>query len=98
MVLTVAVLPDEAVENLIAKGVLDEVPAEDGVTGTEDDSSELVERNGEAVYKVNGTRHMKFFGIIPVDVPVTAYVSAEDGTPTEEELSFLSRMIDFLSL
>lgn len=96
----VAVLPDQAIANLLDTGVVTELDEsteageESGLNG----SAEIVERNNKLVYKIKGTRRHKVFGFIPFNQPVTAYVSTEDGSPIEKEQSIFANVIDAISL
>lgn len=95
----VAILPDQAIANLLATGVVNQVDqAPSG--GDPDELSDNVQielRNGEVVYKVKGLKKLKILGIFPVTTPVTAFVSAQSGIPVASQQSILSRVIDALS-
>ena len=58
----------------------------------------LGERNGVAVYEINGLKDQRLFGFIPVTTPVTVIISAETGQTVSQEQSILSNIVDFLSL
>ena len=80
---TVAVLPDEAVRNLLAKGFLTHVasgsaavPAEATVSGSLATSVELKMKNGNLVYEVQGEKREKFLGVIPVTMDRSITISA----------------------
>ena len=57
----------------------------------------LGERNGVAVYEINGLKDQRLFGFIPVTTPVTVIISAETGQTVSQEQSILSNIVDFLS-
>ena len=92
----VAVLPDEAIDNLKATGVVDQLDGTDA--SSPEGSSEIVEHKDKMAYKIKGTRRHRVFGFIPVNLPVTAYVSAETGQPLEKEQSLFTNIIDSISL
>jgi len=115
----VTVLPDQAVENMLTKGIISKIGGHIA-TGSgdlgEDDSSasatiqsednslqsvenvELTEENGVPVYKINGQKEKRFFGIIPVTIDKTVTVSAETGELESQQLSPFERIIDLLSI
>ncbi len=99
----VTVLPDEAVANLLATGLINQV--ESTLTDT-DIQGELGAlsgvvgidiRDGEIVYKIDGVKTHRLLGLIPVDTQTTAFVSADTGTVVAQERSILANIIDFLS-
>jgi len=89
----VTVLPDHAVQNMLDTKKFDSVSAQPGTTQT----IKLEMRNNKMVYRVGGVKKHKVVGIIPVDVPVTFFVSADTGDAVAQEQSLLSNLIDFLS-
>ncbi|MBI2593953.1 hypothetical protein HYW44_04920 [Candidatus Daviesbacteria bacterium] len=89
---TVAVLPDQAIENMLSNSVLSDIGQEDG-----EDSVEIETRNDELVYKIKGEKSHKFLGFIPLKTAITAFVSAQTGQLTAEEQSLFSRFIDQIS-
>lgn len=99
----VMVLPDEAVTNLLATGIINRVetaPADattQGQLGALTGVVRLEIRNNEVVYKVNGVKIQNLLGFIPVTTPVTAFVSAETGTTLAKQQSILTSVIDLLS-
>lgn len=84
--LTVMVLPDQAVKNILATGILNQVGR-----------SELEVQNNEMVYKVRGTRAWKVFGFIPVNTAVSAAVSATSGVVVDKQESGLTGLLDLIS-
>lgn len=89
---TVTILPDRAVENMLAKGVLSEVDKEES-----EDSVEIETKKDELVYKIKGEKDHKFLGFIPLKTVITAFVSAQTGQLTAQEQSLLSQIISRLS-
>ena len=89
----VTVLPDQAVQNMLAANVIDQLgatPEETGVT--------LGERQGVPVYEIPGVKQRKLLGFIPVTIEQTAIVSAETGElVATEDVSLVERVVDLLS-
>lgn len=100
----IAVLPDEAVQNLLATGIISSVnfiQASDipipSTLGPVESTLQLRVRNGEPVYEIEGTKIFRLFAVIPVSQPVKAIVSAETGGLVTKQQSFLTNVIDLLS-
>lgn len=99
----VTVLPDEAVANLLATGIINRVETAPADTTTQGELGALTGivkleiRNNEMVYKVKGTKTHRIFGFIPVTTPVTAFVSTDTGITVAKQQSILTNIIDFLS-
>ncbi len=91
----VTILPDQAIANLLANGVIDRVEPTDLETETE---VELTETDGEPAYEVSGESDQKFLGIMPVTIKAKIKVSAETGEVTGTQQAFLARLIDLLSI
>lgn len=100
---TVAVLPDEAVRNLLAKGFLTHVasgsavPAEATVSGSLATSVELKLKNGNLVYEVQGEKREKFLGVIPVTMDRAVTVSALTGEVLSQTQSVFATILAFFS-
>ncbi len=99
---TVSILPDQAVKNLLATGLVNSISSTaKGATAEEAKNLngvvELKVRNGEPVYDIEGTKQFKLFAIVPVDQPVRAIISAETGKVLATQKSFLANFIDLLS-
>lgn len=92
----VTVLPDQAVANLIEKGIVTRIDEEASGSGTVE-NVKLEVRNEELVYRVEGVKRGKLFGLFEVETPTTAFVSADTGAPIAEEKSVLTNVIRFLS-
>ncbi len=94
----IAVLPDQAVEKAIQSGVISNVSKADTTTGTNTDSKvKLTEYNSHPVYQVNGDSKQKVFGLLPVSIGKTTYISAENGNVITTNQSFFSRFLDTIS-
>lgn len=99
---TVTVLPDKAVQNMLNNGIISQVASPSANEETKNLGSlngmvDLEDRNNEMVYKVPGVKTSKIFGLIPVSMPVTAYVSAQTGNLVTKEQSLLANLIQLLS-
>lgn len=85
----VTVLPDEAVANLLGRGIVSSaVEARQDV--------ELTEEEGKLEYRVKGVKDVKFLGFIPVQAPIQANVSAETGAVTGVTQPFFLSFFGFL--
>jgi len=105
----VAILPDVAIQNMIAAGVLTRVeeaaaplasPAPGESTpsvSVVEASTELTETDGRVVYLISGVRSQRFFGLVPVDVRLKTVVSAETGQLLDIEQGLLARLLDLVS-
>ena len=99
----VTILPEEAVRNLLATGIINRIEAPPSDITAQDQLGALTGvvkiemRNNEVVYRVKGTKTHRMLGIIPVSTPVTAFVSTDTGTTVAKQQSILTNVIDFLS-
>ncbi len=99
----VAVLPDEAVQNLLATGIINSIETPPSEIATQDQLGiltgvvEIETRKNEIVYKIKGKKTHRMLGIIPVTTPVTAFVSTDTGLTVAKQQSILTNVIDFLS-
>lgn len=95
----IAVLPEDALNNLRASKLLTDVSSS-VTTGPLASITEVVNLenyNGVLSYKVQGVKKMKIFGLIPVSLPVTAYVSSETGQVTDVSTSWLTKILNKVS-
>ncbi|MEK7166073.1 MAG: hypothetical protein AAB874_04690 [Patescibacteria group bacterium] len=102
---SVRVLPDRAIQNLIAANVVsrirDSLLAESIKTGNLAALAEIIvlgEQNGIPVYEINGISDQKLLGFIPVEIEKKVTVSAETGEVVKVNQSSLNSLVDFISL
>lgn len=88
----VAVLPDQAIANLLANNVIDRVDSPE--TETE---LELTEEDGKPAYTVTGESDQKLLGFLPVKIRVKVKVSAETGEVVRTEKTIRDRLFDLVS-
>lgn len=99
----VTVLPNEAVQNLLATGIINSIQTPPSELATQDQLGaltgvvEIEMRDSEIVYKIKGKKTHRMLGIIPVTTPVTAFVSTETGLTVAKQQSILTSILDFLS-
>lgn len=95
----VAVLPQRAIDNMLAAHVMDDVVGEkvNNSLGSIPDLVSLETKNGVLVYKVKGNKTHKLLGFIPVKTGVEAFVSAENGQVVESTDSLLGRILNRLA-
>lgn len=92
----VAVLPDQAVANLLRLRFIDRVAsgsAEENPTGIK-----LGLLGNSPVFQVLGVDEQKLLGFIPVFINKTSFVSAESGEVLKTDQTFLSRLLDLFSI
>ena len=102
----VTVLPDQAVQNLLATGIINSVNLiqasnipTTSTLGPVESTVQLRVRNSEPVYEIEGTKIFRLFAFIPVSQPVKAIVSAQTGELVTKQQSFLTNVIDlFVSI
>lgn len=99
----VAVLPDVAIDNMIAAGILTWV-VEDVVPTTEGTSSaaagggiELSTVNNQPVYLIGGISNQNFLGIVPVNLKIKTVVSVENGQLLDIQQGIFTRVLDLFS-
>lgn len=90
----ITVLPDAAVSNLLRNGIL--TISEASPAAQSEQGINLVAEDDKLVYKVRGTKNVKFLGLVPVAAPVEANVSAESGTVSSVVLPFYLNFFGFL--
>lgn len=95
----VTILPDQAVQNLLATNIINSVAGTDttGELGALDSVVKLEMRNDEVVYRVKGVKTRRLFGLFSVSNSATIFVSAESGVPIAQEQSLLANIVDSLS-
>ena len=101
---TVTVLPDQAVQNILAANVIDRVGGQELVDLVREGGIEtltqviqLSEQNGVPIYEIAGVKEHRLFGFIPVTTDVTIDVSAETGEVVNTDQSFLDTIVDIFS-
>lgn len=100
----VAVLPDQAVRNLLLANVINRLggqaiveEAREGSLSNLDQVITLGERNGVPVYEIQGISSQKLLGFIPISLNRTVEVSAETGNVVSMQESLLNRALDLIS-
>lgn len=101
---TVTVLPDQAVQNMLAANVISRLgaaavteAAREGQVATVSGIIQLGLRNNVPVYEIQGIRDFRLLGFIPISAPVTAVVSAENGQLVTTDQPLITRIVDLLS-
>lgn len=102
---TVTVLPDQAVQNMLAANVIDRIGGQQlvdlvrqGGVETLGQVIELSEQNGVPVYEIQGVKAHRLLGFIPVTTDLNVTVSAETGEVVDTRQSFLDTLIDIFSI
>lgn len=99
----VTVLPNVAIENMIAAGVMtriiDETPPPSEGTSEADLASgvELTTFESQPVYVINGVSSQNFLGLVPLDIKVKTIVSATSGQLLDTQQGIFGRVLDILS-
>lgn len=88
----VAVLPDQAVNNLINQKFITVVASDSADTGITLDTFD-----NQPAFQIHGKSLQKLFGLFPISIDKTAFVSAENGSVLSVNQSFLSKLFDLLS-
>lgn len=95
---TIAVLPDQAVQNLLNNKVLSSVETQvSSPSGSANEVSTLTELRNQPVFAVNGVTQKNLFGLFPVGFAKTAFVSATNGTVVQVNESLLNKVLEALS-
>jgi hypothetical protein len=96
---TVTVLPDRAVQNLLASGIFSGVNSSGSTTSAGiTQEVQLTDVNGFPAFQIHGVLSKKLFGLFPVSFSKTALVSAEDGHTISVEQSPIMSFLESLSL
>src|SRR3989338_5653213 len=100
----VAVLPDQAVQNLLIANIVSRLGGSTvvnsfrtGETSTLAQVITLGEQNGIPIYEINGISDQRLLGFVPVTIEKTIAVSAETGAVVSTQVSFVNKVLDFLS-
>jgi len=100
---TVTVLPDKAVANLLATGIITRLDS----TNSEVDPTtpevlhgviEFKVEGDRPVYEIKGIKEYRLFAVVPISVPLSATVSSETGEVIDTEKSFFTTLISLLSI
>lgn len=99
-----AILPDQAVQNLIAANVINRLggaavvnSVTTGEAITLDQIITLGEKQGIPVYEINGISDQRLLGLIPVTIERTVEVSVETGQVVSSQTSLVNRLLDAVS-
>lgn len=87
----VAILPDAAINNLIAKNVLSEIE------GAPANAAKLTEVENHPVFEVSGTKKEKLLGLLSVSLKKKVIMNAQTAQVEQEQESLLTRLLDALS-
>ncbi len=102
----VAILPDQAIENMLREKLLDkvggfsvsEILSEASPSSTFAESVELkVDAGGEPVYEIFGSKLFKVLGFWPVSLPRKITISAQTGAVEKVSESLLNRFLNLIS-
>lgn len=88
----VAVLPDEAVQNLLSQKLITSVASSSANPGIV-----LGLLNNQPAFQISGVDNKKLLGILPILIDKTSYVSAENGQVLQTNETFLNQLLDLLS-
>jgi hypothetical protein len=90
----VAVLPQEAVSNLMSKKIITKLD----IQGNDASSSvTLTEKGNKPVFEIAGLSDQHLFGIFPIKIRKSLDVSAQTGQVVSEDVSWGQRLLDFFS-
>lgn len=102
---TVTVLPDQAVQNMLAANVIDRIGGEAlidlirrGGIDTLDQVITLSELDGTPVYEISGVKDRRLLGFLPVTTEVTITVSAETGEIIDTDRSLSDTIVTLFSI
>lgn len=84
----VAVLPQQAIDNMLAAGIVTFTSGVDLKT----------EPDGSLSYNIDGTKNEKLLGVFDVAIPKNLIVSAQTGQVLIVNQSIFSKVLDFLSI
>lgn len=96
---TITILPDQAVQGLLASNVISKINLTQEQIGTRS-ASQLITlgiSNGIPIYEITGVSNQKLLGFIPVNIQRTAVVSAQTGQVATVKESPLNRVLDLIS-
>ena len=95
----VTVLPQQAIDNMLASKVMDDVLGEkvNNNLGGIPNLVKLETENGVLGCKVKGTKNHRLLGFISIKTGVEAFVSAENGQVVQSTDSLLGRILNRLA-
>lgn len=101
----VTILPDQAVQNMLAANVIDRVGGPTFTQLAQENPGlslgqivRLIQtQQGALAYEVPGIRQQRLLGFIPVVIETTAIVSAETGELLDTQSSLPNRLLDLVS-
>lgn len=100
----IIVLPEQAIQKLIAANVVNRLGAravvDEATNNNLSSINQLItlgERNGLPVYEINGLSDQKLLGFIPVIIEKDVVVSAETGNAVLVDEPLFSRILDLIS-
>lgn len=97
----VAVLPDKAIENLIAQGIITNVLSTSTTTLADSTNANnvvgITEIDNNPAFEVHGVLDEKVLGLFPVAFTKTVYVSTENGTILKTEQSGYDKFLEAIS-
>ena len=85
------ILPDQAIETLLDKGVIQELDTSK-ITG-----ETTTDKNGEMLYVIQGASQKKIFGLFPITIEKKVTVSAENGEVEKTDMSIIDRIFTIVS-
>lgn len=97
----VAILPDQAVRNLLVAGVIDQLVSLQTPVDTSLSFDHLIEfalMGNLPVYQILGLSNQKLLGFIPVQIQKTVEVSADTGEVVDTQQDLTSTILDTLSI
>lgn len=101
----VTILPDQAVQNMLAANVIDQLGGSAFTQLVRENPGlplgqivRLIQtQQGLLAYEIPGVRQQRLLGFIPVTITTTAIVSAETGELLTTQSSFLNLLLDLVS-
>jgi hypothetical protein len=101
----VTVLPDQAVQNMLAANVIDRIIPPRDITSSESAQFTSVkqiirlgQKNGIPVYEITGIDNQRLLGFIPIAIEKTIEVSAQTNTIMGTKVSLLNQLLDLFSV
>lgn len=101
---TIAVLPDQAIQNLIAANIVNRLGGQAIVDAVRNNNLASISQvitlgvqNGAPIYEINGISDQRLLGFIPVKIEKEVTVSAETGQVVSTDVSLGDRILDLIS-